>query len=192
MPPKANGDAVANNLLPPMEKPLVKSQIETKTENKPPLAKEKQRVPSKNKERKIQSLNHLDDETLYEKLTGEKPSAPSDLAPLKAVENKESEPTETTKADRMKTYPTNPQEELDLHGKKALEAEREIRLFILRAKRQSMRLVRIITGKGLHSEEGQSVLRDVAEKKAIELKREGVVFSHKWEKGSGSLLVYLK
>jgi len=187
-----NGDSVNQNHLRPSDIPQPQPK-KVETVEKPMPAKPKQKISSSPKKEKIQSLNHLDDEALYEKLTGEKPSAPSDLAPLKVVEDKESKPMgKLTKADQMKTYPTTPQDELDLHGKTALEAEKEIRLFILRAKRQSMRLVRIITGKGLHSREGQSVLRDVAESKAIELKGEGLVFSHKWEKGSGALLIYLK
>jgi len=144
-------------------------------------------------QRKIADLSHLDDATLFEKMTGEKPTM-EDLTKLRQVSAKEKDiGTEKpkNKGEILKEYPEIPQDELDLHGKTATEAEREIRLFILRAKRLSMRLVRIVTGKGLHSEEGRSVLKEVADKRVIQLKREGLVFSHKWEKGGGSILVYL-
>jgi DNA-nicking Smr family endonuclease len=51
--------------------------------------------------------------------------------------------------------------------------------------------VRIITGKGLHSAQGQSVLRELAEKRLSELRKNNVVLSFKWEKGKGALVVYL-
>ncbi|OQX20720.1 MAG: hypothetical protein BWK80_35435, partial [Desulfobacteraceae bacterium IS3] len=60
--------------------------------------------------------------------------------------------------------------------------------------RDALRTVRIIVGKGLHSE-GKAVLRDVVEEKLVSLKREGMILSFKWEKTnklkSGAIIVYL-
>ncbi len=173
--------------------PSVQKIQESKPTAKSEPAKDKPTFKIKPK-KVVRDLNRMSDEEFAKRLTGEthledgeiqrivNPSA-KDLA-AKNEPPKDIRPT-------LKDYPAVPQDELDLHGKKAVEAEKEIRLFVLRAKRLSRRLVRIITGKGLHSEEGQSVLREVAERKATELKREGLVFGIKWEKGGGALLVYL-
>ena len=176
--PKMPSEPLEKKLSPPVEKkhPVIG-----------PIAK----VEAKQK--KIADLSHLDDAALFEKMTGEKPSA-EDLAKLRQASPREKEASPEkpkNKGEILKDYPENPQDELDLHGKTAVEAEKEIKLFLLRAKRLSMRMVRIVTGKGLHSEEGRSVLREVADKRVIQLKREGLIFSHKWEKGGGSILVYL-
>lgn len=163
-----------------------------------PAKKPKEKTPrpmaiEKEKPKRIETLDHLDDAALFEKMTGEKPSE-EDLAKLRLVSQEKVEEITAkpkNKNEILKEYPTIPQDELDLHGKTSIEAERELRSFIQSAKRRSLRTVRIITGKGIHSKEGEAILREVAEDKAIEFKRESLVFSHKWEKGGGSLLVYL-
>lgn len=98
-----------------------------------------------------------------------------------------------TPAERVKDYPA-PQEELDLHGFSAAKAERATEFFIRNARRSRLQTVRIIVGKGMHSE-GKAVLPDVVEAKIIELKRRDWVFSYKWGKKdkrkSGSMIVYL-
>jgi len=54
--------------------------------------------------------------------------------------------------------------------------------------------VRIIVGKGLHSQAG-AVLPDAVEKKIVELKRAGRIATFSWEKkskrASGSIIVFL-
>ena len=97
-------------------------------------------------------------------------------------------------AEQVRQYPSV-QDKLDLHGLPAADAAVETRIFVFEAARRGLKTLRIVTGKGLHSERG-SVLRDVAEQVLVELKRTGVVLTFVWEKQaktkSGALLVYLK
>ena len=83
------------------------------------------------------------------------------------------------------------QTELDLHGFTGPEAELAVDRFLKQATHQNLRTVRIITGKGLHSKQGQSVLRDLIEQLLAELKRQKKILGYKWEKNRGSVLVYL-
>lgn len=98
-----------------------------------------------------------------------------------------------TPAERVKGYPA-PQEELDLHGFSAAKAESATEFFIRNARRMKLQTVRIIVGKGTHSD-GKAVLPDVVEAKIIELKRRDWILNYKWEKKdkrkSGSMVVYL-
>ena len=141
----------------------------------------------------VRDLNRINDEELLRRMTGEAAVSADEARRLinpsaRDVAEKEARPE--SKVVGVKNYP-KPQDELDLHGKKAVEAERDIWQFVTRAARLAMRTIRIITGKGLHSEEGQSVLKSVAESKLQELKREGKIFKFEWEKGGGSVVVYL-
>lgn len=98
-----------------------------------------------------------------------------------------------TAADRLLSYPAA-QEELDLHGYTRDEAAVRIENFILTAHGKGFRTVRVITGKGLHSE-GPAVLSQVAEKKLHELKERGLLLAYRWERKkrehSGASIVYL-
>lgn len=95
--------------------------------------------------------------------------------------------------ERLKTYP-RPQKELDLHGLSRARAISATEFFIRNVRRWNIMTVRIIVGKGTHSE-GKAVLPDVVESKIIELKRRNWVLYYKWEKKekskSGSMIVYL-
>lgn len=95
--------------------------------------------------------------------------------------------------ERLKSWPA-PQAELDLHGNRAPEAEERTVIFIERACVERILTVRLIVGKGLHSE-GDAILPSVVEKKLAELKRTGKILTFKWEKKekhkSGALIVYL-
>ena len=95
--------------------------------------------------------------------------------------------------EKLKSYPL-PQDELDLHGKTGAEAERKTAYFIRTTASLRLRTVRIITGKGLHSD-GPAVLPDVVETKLKELKAENRIFDFAWEKKekhkSGAVIVYL-
>lgn len=95
--------------------------------------------------------------------------------------------------EMLRAYPP-PQDELDLHGKTGAEAERETVRFIGTTTSLRLRTVRIITGKGLHSE-GPAVLPDVVETKLKELKAENRILAFVWEKKakhrSGAVIVYL-
>ena len=57
----------------------------------------------------------------------------------------------------------DPQSTLDLHGEYKAEGEVEIRNFLQSSYDHGLRKISIITGKGLHSEDGQSVLRSLLE-----------------------------
>ena len=88
-----------------------------------------------------------------------------------------------------------PGAELDLHGCHVREALVRVEAFLETAALQGMNTVRIIVGKGLHSQ-GSAVLPDAVEEKIVDLKRRGRVAAFTWEKkhkrASGALLVYLK
>lgn len=109
----------------------------------------------------------------------------------KIVHREPQPPTSAT--GRIKSYPP-PQEELDLHGYTAAEAGAATENFIRGARMRKIRTLRIITGKGLHSD-GKAVLPDVVGTKIIELKRDRLVLAYKWEKKdkrkSGAMIVYL-
>ena len=95
---------------------------------------------------------------------------------------------------RLKRYPP-PEADLDLHGFTAVGAEIKARSFITTAKIQGFFTLRIVVGRGLHSQEGP-VLPHVVEALLQELKKYNIVLSYKWEgvkkKQSGAVLVYLK
>ena len=99
-----------------------------------------------------------------------------------------------TLKERLKRYP-QPQGQLDLHGAKALQAQQRADSFIRTAQADGLFTLRIIVGKGLHSESG-AVLPDVVEDRLIQLKRDGLVLAYRWEKGlkrkSGAVIVYLE
>lgn len=91
-------------------------------------------------------------------------------------------------------YP-DPQEEIDLHGYTAREAAVKTESFIQSAGLRGLKTIRIVVGKGLHSQE-KAVLPDVVERRVVALKKTGTVLTFAWEKRSkhrsGALIVYLK
>ncbi|OGR33710.1 MAG: hypothetical protein A3J80_12785 [Desulfobacula sp. RIFOXYB2_FULL_45_6] len=95
---------------------------------------------------------------------------------------------------RLKRYPP-PEKVLDLHGYNAIGAEVRSRSFIHSCKQQGFFTIRIIVGKGRHSNEG-AVLPDVVEDVAKEMKKQGLVIGFDWENKikskSGALIIYLK
>ncbi len=96
---------------------------------------------------------------------------------------------------RLKRYPP-PESTLDLHGFTAVGAQVKARSFISSAHAQGFFTLRIIVGKGLHSEDGP-VLPHVVEDLIKAMKHENIVLSYKWEgakksKFGGAVLVYLK
>ncbi|MCU0288493.1 MAG: Smr/MutS family protein [Acidobacteria bacterium] len=96
-------------------------------------------------------------------------------------------------AEQLKNYPA-PEKELDLHGLSREKAALRTESFIRTARCLDIMTIRVIVGKGIHSE-GKAILPDVVEAKIIELKRRSWVLYYKWEKKvkskSGSLVVYL-
>ncbi len=114
----------------------------------------------------------------------------------KLMEEKKSSSRNNTisKSHILSTYPP-PQETLDLHGLTEEQAISEVTSFINREASNRTKTVRIITGKGLHSENGP-VLRNSIELFAHQLIREGKILAWKWEKKikekSGAAIFYLK
>ena len=94
---------------------------------------------------------------------------------------------------RLKRYPP-PESVLDLHGFTGDAAGFRADAYIKSARHQGFFTIRLIVGKGLHSEYG-AVLPDVVEDVVVRLKKEGTVLSYMWEKKkksrSGAVIVYL-
>ena len=90
-------------------------------------------------------------------------------------------------------YPA-PQAEIDLHGHTTREAAGMARAFLERSRHQGLATVRLIVGKGLHSE-GRAVLPDFMERTLASFRQEGLILTFRWEKTekkrSGSLIAYL-
>lgn len=88
-----------------------------------------------------------------------------------------------------------PEKTVDLHGLKADEAATRIRSALRTARMEGRVSIRLITGKGLHSDQGRAVLRDVADHILSDLQRTGEVRAFRWEqrtkKRSGAVLVRL-
>ena len=95
---------------------------------------------------------------------------------------------------RLKRYPP-PEAELDLHGFTALGAELKAKAFISTCKHQGYFSLRLIVGKGLHSDIGP-VLPDVIEDLLKIMKDQNMVLAYEWDRQkkskSGALVVYLK
>jgi DNA-nicking Smr family endonuclease len=94
---------------------------------------------------------------------------------------------------RIKRYPP-PQGQMDLHGYTAQQAQQRVDAYLRNAYHRQIFTLRLIVGKGLHSEFGP-VLPDVVEDKLIELKRQNIVLAYEWDKKkkskSGAVIVYL-
>ena len=103
------------------------------------------------------------------------------------------EPRRLTLKEQLRRYPA-PQSQIDLHGATALEARQRSDSFIRRTQADGLLTLRLIVGKGLHSEDG-AVLPDVVEDLLLSLKREKLILAFRWEKGakrkSGAVIVYL-
>ena len=89
-----------------------------------------------------------------------------------------------------------PQSQLDLHGLTAAEAENKTRNYLLTQKKNGRTVVRIITGKGLHSPGPNGVLRDLVEQILLQAREDGLLVRFDWEKQnkekSGAVLVQLR
>ena len=87
-----------------------------------------------------------------------------------------------------------PQSELDLHGYTGQEAKKEVQYFIESSFRKGLKVVRIITGRGVHSDIGKLILPSVTEDKLNELKRKNFVVNYKWDNyhntRGGSVIVF--
>jgi DNA-nicking Smr family endonuclease len=84
----------------------------------------------------------------------------------------------------VKDYP-RPQKEIDLHQMTGSEGQVNINNFIQTAKKQNLRTVRVITGKG------SGVILETAERLLGALKKDGEILAFRKEKTGGSFIVYL-
>jgi DNA-nicking Smr family endonuclease len=95
---------------------------------------------------------------------------------------------------RIKRYPP-PEIDLDLHGFTALGARLKAISFVTACKHQGYFTVRIVVGKGLHSDLGP-VLPDTIEDVLFQLKQQDIVLGFAWEhkkkSRSGAVIVYLR
>jgi len=127
----------------------------------------------------------------FEELVEESLTRP-DLA--RTLQEKEAEAAaDSAGALSVERYPA-PQAEIDLHGHTTREAASMARAFLERSRHQGLATVRLIVGKGLHSE-GRAVLPDFMERTLAAFRQEGLVLTFRWEKAekrrSGSLIAYL-
>ena len=145
----------------------------------------------------------IDSKTLSDDKTAEEEAAESETAVafstlLEASLKQNRPPSHAPKPmplkRRLKRYPP-PEVDLDLHGFTAIGAQIKARTFISSTHAQGYFTLRIIVGKGLHSENGP-VLPHVVEDLLKEMKKENIVLSYEWEGGKrskfGAVLVYLK
>lgn len=61
---------------------------------------------------------------------------------------------------RLRSGRCAPEAELDLHGIHAEEVSRVVRDFVVKGRRRGLRLLLLVHGKGIHSEDGLGVLRE--------------------------------
>ena len=105
------------------------------------------------------------------------------------TQNKETSKIMKTKKPKNK-YPQTIQAELDLHGLTKEEAREEVLDFLSEARVKEYNRIRIITGKGIHSENNQGVLNGYVQ--AILLKEDLEYCEAKMnEGGSGAIDVKL-
>jgi DNA-nicking Smr family endonuclease len=139
------------------------------------------------------SAEHADDDGTAFRPMLEDTLSGADQAEI--IRQKYPEPYEPGSEKHRACFQGRAQAELDLHGCHVSEALVRVDSFIETSTLQGLDAVRIIVGKGLHSQ-GAAVLPDAVEEKIVALKRAGRVATFTWEKkrkrSSGSLLVYLK
>jgi DNA-nicking Smr family endonuclease len=140
------------------------------------------------KPKQIRQISNQED--LYELFTGEKnPGIKEYVPPISSL--KSFKPSKNC----LKESKLRPQKVYDLHGMGFTEADKKIENSLMSAKLKGLGSICFITGKGKHSRNMQPVLRDLAEKKAVELKKKGAICSFEWEKKqkkkSGSIIFYL-
>ena len=186
-PPPATGTGeVIGSFAEEMEmlgvRPLTSSQEEGEVEQ---LEKPARPAQKKNE------VHALSDEEMFRRSVGELQVRFSDHLP------EEDEPARATprRMRQLKLGKLIPEASLDLHGLQRAEVAGKIRFFLQDAIFQGWRVVLIITGKGLHSEAGEAVLRSEAERF---LNEEGRVWAAEWGRaprqygGAGALVLFLR
>ncbi len=96
---------------------------------------------------------------------------------------------------RLKQGKLTPDASFDLHGFQRVEVVEKLRYFLQNAQHQGWQTLLVITGKGLHSENCEPILRDEAE---LFLSGEGKKFVAEWGRapkqygGDGALVLFLR
>lgn len=95
---------------------------------------------------------------------------------------------------RLRGYPRQPQDILDLHRRKYQEAMNMLTEFIREAVAARLKTVRVITGRGLHSNNGKANLREATAFRLEQFRLSRMVHDYKLEEFSkgGSYMVYLR
>ena len=139
------------------------------------------------------SIDEKEPEKSFSEMVEESFLDRSNLNMIKEKIAASSEDMQSNESIKLNAYP-DPQDEIDLHGLTSEEAELKTDFFIRGSKIKGLSTISIIVGKGIHSQ-GKAVLPDIVERKIIDLKREGQIFTFKWERGkkykSGAVIVYL-
>ena len=144
---------------------------------------EKQKKQTVRREKKAQETKNPSWALSLDKFAPES----SDLAHKSAFDSTSKEPQRSTKVQRRQ-FPI--QDEIDLHGKTGPEALGALDSFFREARKQKLKKIRIIHGRGIHSG-GDAVLKPLVQTWATNLK--GV----KWEAcspedgGAGAIWLWL-
>jgi len=153
------------------------------------FSKKKNKIlhPKLEKKEEIRKISSKDD--LYELFTGEKNPGINEYTPTQA--NQLMVPGKNCR----KHAKLRQKKVVDLHGLSFYEASQKIENSFIAARLKGTGSIQFITGKGKHSKNMKPVLRSLAEKKAIEFKKDGKICSFEWEKKhkkkSGSIIIYL-
>lgn len=149
--------------------------------------KNKTKIIHSENRKKIRKISSNED--LYELFTGEQNPGVREYSV--SVSSQLSAPGRNCRKDAK----LRQRKVIDLHGLSSYEAERKIESSIIVYRQKGMGSIQFITGKGKHSKNMKPVLRSLAEKKAVELKKSGKICSFEWEKKhkkkSGSIIIYL-
>jgi len=138
-----------------------------------------------------QPLEPQGEEDLFRQAIGELQVRFSDQLPEEEIPV----PASARRMKQLKRGKLIPEATLDLHGVQRADVAGKIGFFLQDAVYQGWRTVLVVTGKGLHSEDGEAVLRSEAERY---LGNEGRKWVVEWGRaprqygGSGALVVFLR
>jgi len=96
---------------------------------------------------------------------------------------------------RLKQGKLKPQATLDLHGLRQSEVPEKLRFFLQNAERQGLQTLLVITGRGLHSVDGEPVLRKQVQRFLVTEGRRSVIewgWAPRHLGGEGALVLFLR
>lgn len=161
--------------------------------NHNPAKKVKKKKPSKKKvsfQKQSKKIPRIDEnEDLYELFTGLKNEDVQEYIPMEKDRD-----FHGLKSGHI-SKSAKPQKTIDLHHCTSKEAEQIIEREVFVARSRGIKSIEFITGKGLHSKNQESILKEVAQNKAADLKTKRKIRSFKWEKKqkrkSGAIIYYI-